>query len=72
VCNTAGRWVCLWRGKKGLWEVRTNLARHRIARVIFCSHDEELVALNAFIKKTQKTPQGELDLAMDRKKEMER
>ena len=57
---------------KGLWEVRSNLAGRRIARVIFCFHDEELVALNGFIKKTQKTPQGELDLAMDRKKEMER
>jgi phage-related protein len=57
---------------KGLWEVRTNLAGHRIARVIFCFHEEELVALNGFIKKTQKAPQGELDLAMHRKKEMER
>jgi phage-related protein len=55
-----------------LWEVRSNLSGHRIARVIFCFHGEELVALNGFIKKSQKTPQGELDLAADRKKEMER
>jgi len=57
---------------KGLWEVRTRLANSRIARVIFCFHEEELVALNGFIKKTQKTPQGELELALSRKKELER
>ena len=57
---------------KGLWEVRTRLPSSRIARVIFCFHDEELVALNGFIKKSRKTPQGELDLAVSRKKEMER
>ena len=56
---------------KGLWEVRTRLPSSRIARVIFCFHNEVLVALNGFIKKTQRTPQGELDLALNRKKEME-
>lgn len=56
----------------GLWEVRTSLASNRIARVIFCFHDEELVALNGFIKKSQKTPQDELELALTRKKEMEK
>jgi phage-related protein len=57
---------------KGLWEVRTSLPSNRIARVIFCFHEDELVALNGFIKKSQKTPQDELDLALGRKKEMER
>lgn len=57
---------------KGLWEVRTSLASNRIARVIFCFHEEELVALNGFIKKRQKMPQDELDLALSRKKEMEK
>ena len=57
---------------KGLWEVRTSLASNRIARVIFCFHEEELVALNGFIKKTRKTPQDELDVALSRKKELER
>jgi phage-related protein len=46
----------------GLWEVRTSLA----------SRDEELVALNGFIKKSRKTPQDELELALIRKKEMEK
>ena len=57
---------------QGLWEVRTNLAGNRIARVIFCFYDEKLVALTGFIKKSRKTPQGEIDLALDRKKEIER
>jgi phage-related protein len=56
---------------KGLWEVRTRLPSSRIARVIFCFHEEELVALHGFIKKSQKTPHGERELAMDRKKQME-
>lgn len=46
---------------------RTPLASGRTCRVIFCFHEEELVALNGFIKKSQKTPQGELELAVSRK-----
>jgi phage-related protein len=57
---------------RGLWEVRTRLPSSRISRVIFCFHEELLVALNGFIKKSQKTPQGELDLALNRRKELER
>src|SRR5262249_42006251 len=45
---------------KGLWELRTNLAGNRIARLIFCFHDEELVVLNGFIKKSQKLPMAEM------------
>jgi phage-related protein len=56
---------------KGLWEVRSNLPDNRIARVIFCFHENELVALNGFIKKSQKTPKVELDLALCRKKELD-
>ena len=41
---------------KGLWEVRSDLARGRIARVIFCVHDGRMVLLHGFMKKTQKTP----------------
>jgi phage-related protein len=49
----------------GLWEVRTRLG-DRIARVIFCVSDSTMVLLNGFIKKTQKTPKHELDLATRR------
>lgn len=56
---------------KGLWEVRSNLAQGRIARVIFCVHEEKLVALHGFIKKAQKTPRNELETAWKRKRELE-
>ncbi len=53
----------------GLWEVRSTLAQGRIARVLFCIHDGRMVILHAFIKKTQKTPDTDLNLAIKRKKE---
>jgi phage-related protein len=37
---------------KGLWEVRSDLPRGRIARVLFCIHEGRMVLLHAFIKKT--------------------
>jgi phage-related protein len=55
----------------GLWEARTHLD-DTIARVIFCFSHGELLALHGFIKKTQKTPQADIDLAAKRKKEYER
>jgi phage-related protein len=55
---------------KGLWEVRSELTQGRIARVLFCTHDGHMVLLHAFIKKTQKTPASDLDLAAKRKKEI--
>lgn len=57
---------------QGLWEVRIALSGQRIARVLFCVHDKTLVALHAFIKKTQKTPDNELELARKRQKELEK
>ena len=55
---------------KGLWEVRSNLTQGRIARVLFCEHEGKMVLLHAFIKKTQKTPPGDLELAIGRKREI--
>ena len=54
----------------GLWEVRSNITKG-IARIIFFLHEEKLVILNGFVKKTQKTPDGEIELARKRKKETE-
>lgn len=51
------------KGRKGLWEIRTNLSDGRIARVFFCAHGGSMVLLHGFIKKTQKTPEKELDIA---------
>ena len=55
-------------GHKGLWEVRSNLTRGRIARVLFAVADGQLVALHGFIKKTQKTPERDLAVAAKRMK----
>lgn len=55
-------------GRKGLWEIRTHLPDGRIVRVFFCSHQGRMVLLHGFIKKTQKTPQNELDTAERRMK----
>lgn len=51
-----------------LWEVRSSLPSGQIARVIFCVEQEHMVLLHGFIKKTQKTPQHDIDLALKRKK----
>ena len=54
----------------GLWEVRSSLPSARITRVLVCVHQDQLVALHGFIKKTQKTPADELALAKRRMKEV--
>jgi phage-related protein len=54
----------------GLYEIRSDLASHRIARVIFCVAGQHMVLLHGFIKKTRKTPQPDLRLALKRKKEV--
>jgi len=61
--------VCRSLGK-GLYEIRSDLAKGRIARVIFCVTGQRMVLLHGFIKKTQKTPKKELDLALKRMKEV--
>ena len=50
-----------------LWEVRSNLPHGRIARVVFCIERERMVLLHGFVKKSQKTPQHDIDLALKRK-----
>ena len=52
----------------GIWEVRSRLD-NRIARTLFVVVDEEIVLLHGFIKKQQRTPQDELELAKKRKKQ---
>ena len=53
----------------GLFETRSTL-RNRIARVLFCFHEDEMVLLHGFIKKTAQTPRQDLDLARARKSEL--
>lgn len=54
----------------GLWEVRNNISEGRIARIIFFIHHNRMVLLHGFIKKTQKTPDKDLALAVKRMKEV--
>src|SRR5215472_2707546 len=56
----------------GLWEVRSDLAGNRIARVLFSIQQGRLLVLHGFIKKSQKTPDEDLALARKRKCEFER
>ena len=55
----------------GLWEVRSSLGQGQIARVMFCTAQSRMVLLHGFVKKTQKTPQPDLNLARKRQKEIE-
>jgi phage-related protein len=54
----------------GLWEVRSDLSGNRTARSIFCIFGGEMILLNGFIKKTQKVPEQEIELASSRKAEV--
>lgn len=50
----------------GLWEVRSNLSDGRTARVLFGFALDTMVLLHGFVKKTQKTPQQDRELALRR------
>lgn len=52
-----------------IWEVRTKL-ENRIARVLFAVEENAMVLLHGFIKKDEKTPKPDLELAQDRLKRM--
>lgn len=55
----------------GLYEVRSTLSSRHETRIIFTIIDHYMLLLHAFIKKTQKTPANELEIARNRKKEVE-
>ena len=52
----------------GIYEVRSDLSSRRISRVFFCVEDETVILLHGFIKKSQKTPDNELEIAKKRYK----
>jgi phage-related protein len=58
--------VCRPLGDK-LFEVRTEL-KNTIARVLFCFIGNQMLLLHGFIKKTQKTPNDEKNIAKRRMK----
>src|SRR5581483_10814381 len=51
--------------EEDLWEVRSKF-RNGIARVFFTVSDDLMLLLHGIIKKSQKTPQRELDIARKR------
>jgi phage-related protein len=55
----------------GLWEVRSSLPSRRIARLLFFECGGRIGVVHGFIKKTEKTPDEDLDLARRRMKEMQ-
>lgn len=57
---------------RGLWEVRSEITDGKIARVIFCIDNNEMFLLHGFIKKTQKTPQRDMELGLNRMRGHER
>ena len=57
--------------RDGLWEVRSDLPRGRIVRILFFILEGEMVLLHGFEKKTQKTPVQDIALALKRKRELE-
>jgi len=63
--------LCRSLGPK-LWEVRSSLVGGREARLVFCFDGGMIVALHAFMKKSQKTPAAELEKAIARMRELQR
>ena len=58
---------------EGIYEVRSSLAHNRIARVFFyIDKKSRMVLLHGFIKKTQKTPDEDLELAKKNKSKHQR
>lgn len=57
--------------ERGLWEVRSNISAG-IARVFFTVMDRTMILLHGFVKKSQKTPQNELDTARRRLNNVEK
>jgi phage-related protein len=64
VCKSLGEGIC---------EVRTRLTQNRIARVLsYIDKQNRMVLLHGFIKKTQKTPVEDLELARANKRKYQR
>jgi phage-related protein len=59
-------------GVTGLYEVRSNISSGRIVRVFFVIVGNQMVLLHGFVKKTQKTPERDLKLAIGRMKDVQR
>ena len=50
---------------EGIWEIRTRLS-DKISRILFAMPEENIVLVHGFIKKSNKIPKTDLDLAQKR------
>ena len=56
----------------GLFEIRAK-GKEGIGRSLFCTiKGREIIILHSFVKKSQKTPKKDLDIAIKRMKEVKR
>lgn len=55
----------------GIFEIRSRISHGRTARVLFFIESDRMYLLHGFIKKSKKIPKKDLDLARNRKREME-
>ncbi len=55
---------------QGLWEVRSALPSSRMARLLFFTREGRMGVVHGFIKKSQKTPVEDLELARRSMKDM--
>jgi phage-related protein len=51
-----------------IWEIRSRL-KDMIARTLFSDIDQGIVLLHGFVKKSQKTPKEDIELAKKRRKQ---
>lgn len=58
-------------GCKGLFEIRAK-AKAGTGRSLYCyAKGKNIIILHSFVKKTQKTPQKDIEIALERKKEVD-
>ena len=56
--------------ENGIFEVRSHISDGKIARTLFFIDQDKLFLLHGFIKKTQKTPRREIEIAQKRKRKI--
>jgi len=57
--------------KHKLWEVRSSLNSDKIARVIFTIYKDCMILLHGFIKKEQKLPEKDKNIAINRRRKID-
>ena len=58
--------------KNGIFELRTIHGNNIVRTLYFYNKGSVIILTNSFIKKTQKTPQREIELALERKADYEK